>query len=145
MPRGDYANTEKLAVEIVRNAEFACGWTPGPLLSQHAQHEEGCDLLSTPPDGGPPHRIEVKGWGEPLLAHDGAFTYPADVNREQFARAKSDPNWRLEIVGNLTAVRAGTEQPERLTLTAEQVVERAECWRYRIPLDGLAERVSKVT
>lgn len=144
MPRGEYANTEKLAVEIVRDAEFVRGWTPGPLLNQHAQHEEGCDLLSTPPDGGPPHRIEVKGWGEPLTA-DGAFTYPADVNREQYEHAKSDPNWRLEIVGNLAAVRAGTGQPERLTLTGKEVVQRAECWRYRIPLDGLAERVRPAT
>jgi hypothetical protein len=67
------------------------------------------------------------------------------VNREQYERAKSDPNWRLEIVGNLAAVRGGTGQPERLTLTGAEVVQRAECWRYRIPLDGLAERISKVT
>lgn len=143
MPRGEYANTEKLAVEIVRDAEIARGWTPGPLLAQHAQHQEGCDLLSTPPDGGPPHRIEVKGWGESLLADNGAFTYPADVNREQFEHAKDDPNWRLEIVGNLAAVRAGAGPPERLTLTAGEVVRRAECWRYRIPLDGLAQQVQR--
>jgi hypothetical protein len=145
MPRGEYANTERLAVEIVRDAELARGWTPGPLLGQHDQHKEGCDLLSTPPNGGPPHRIEVKGWSEPLLADNSAFTYPADVNREQFERAKSDPNWRLEIVGNLAAVRAGTGQPERLTLTRDEVVKRAECWRYRIPLDGLAQHVRKDT
>lgn len=141
MPRGEYANTEKLAVEIVRDAEIARGWRPGPLLSQHDQHEEGCDLLSTPPDGGPPHRIEVKGWGEPLLAPNGTFNYPADVNREQYERAKNDPNWRLEIVANLAAVRADGGKPERLTLTRDEVVRRAECWRYRIPLDGLAERI----
>ena len=143
MPRGEYANTEKLAVKIVRDVEFARGWTPGPLLGQHDQHEEGCDLLSTPPDGGPSHRIEVKGWGEPLLTDNGVFNYPADVNREQYEHAKAAPNWRLEIVGNLAAVRAGTGQPERLTLTAGEVVKRAECWRYRIPLDGLAERVQR--
>jgi hypothetical protein len=145
VPRGEYANTEKLAVEIVRDDEFARGWTPGPLLGQRAQHAEGCDLFSTPPDGGPPHRIEVKGWGEPLLAPNGAFNYPADVNREQYERATSDPNWRLEIVGNLAAVRASTGQPERLTLTGEEVVRRAECWRYRIPLDGLTKRIRKAT
>jgi hypothetical protein len=144
MPRGEYANTEKLAIQIVRAAELAHGWTPGPLLSQHDQHEEGCDLLSTPPDGGPPHRIEAKGWGEPLLTLDGAFTDPADVNREQYEHAKNDPNWRLEIVGNLAAVRAETGKPERLTLTGEEVVRRAECWRYRIPLDGLVENVRRV-
>jgi hypothetical protein len=115
------------------------------LLAQHAQHEAGCDLLSTPPEGGVPHPIEAKGWGEPLLAPDGSFTYPADVNREQFERAKRDPSWRLEIVGNLTAARSGTGAAERLTLTASEVVDRASCWRYRVRLDGLAVRVNDGT
>lgn len=141
MPRGEYANTEHAAVEIVRAAELARGWQPGPLLAQHAQHEAGCDLLSTPPDGGPPHAIEVKGWGEPLLAPDGSFTYPADINREQFERAERDPNWRLEIVGNLTAARSGVGVAECLTLTAAEVIERAACWRYRVTLGDLAERI----
>lgn len=141
MPRGESATIEKLAVEIVRDAEVARGWQPGPLLGQHAQHQQGCDLLSTPPDGGSAHPIEVKGWGDPLLTPDGSFSFPADVNREQFERAKIDPNWRLEIVGNLTAVHAGTGQPQRLTLTASEVKGRAVCWRYQVPLDGLAERV----
>lgn len=141
MPRGEYAEIEKLAVNIVRERETARGWMPGPVLGQHDQHQEGCDLLSAPPDGGPAHRIEVKGWGEPLLAADGSFTYPADVNHEQVERAKSDPNWRLEIVGNLTAVHAGTGEPQCLTLSAAEVVGRADAWRYRVSLDGLADRV----
>jgi hypothetical protein len=143
VPRGEYANTEHAAVEIVRAAELARGWKPGPLLGQHAQHEAGCDLLSTPPDGGPPHPVEVKGWGEPLLAADDSFTYPADINREQFERATRDPNWRLEIVGNLAAVRAGTGHPERLTLTAAEIIARASCWRFRVSLDGLNARVKR--
>src|SRR5204863_224286 len=85
-------------------------------------------------------RAVAKAWGEPLL-RDGKFTYPADVNKEQLERAKSDPNWRLEIVGNIAAVRAGEGKPERLTLTGREVVERAAGWRYRVPLDGLAERL----
>lgn len=85
------------------------------------------------------HRIEVKGRGEPPLARNGTSTTP-DVNQEQYERAKSDPDWRLEIVANLATVRAGTGKPERLTLTRDEVVKRAECWRYRLPLDGLAER-----
>lgn len=141
MPRGEYANIEKLAVEIVCETERACGRQPGKLLSQHEQHKEGCDLFSTPADNGPAYPIEVKGWGEPLLMPDGSFSFPADVNREQFERAKIDPNWRLEIVGNLTAVHAGTGQPQRLTLTASEVTDRAVCWRYQVPLDGLAEQV----
>lgn len=143
MPRGEYANLEHEAVQIVRASELARGWQPGPVLAQHAQHEAGCDLLSTPPDGRTPHPIEVKGWGEPLLTPNGSFTDAADVNREQFQRAEHDPNWRLEIVGNLTAARTGTGMPERLTLTAAEVVDRVVCWRYRVPLAGLAERVER--
>jgi hypothetical protein len=142
MPKGTFADIEKLAVEIVRKGEIARGWNPGPLLGQHQQHEEGCDLSSRPPDGGPAHRIEVKGWGEPLLMPDGSFTDLADVNHEQIDRARNDPAWRLEIVGNLTAVRAGTGAAQRLTLSAAEVRERAVGWRYRVPLDGLAERVA---
>ncbi len=136
-------DVERAAVEIVRMAEIARGWQPEPLLGQPAQRTEGCDFLSTPPDGGAAHRIEVKGWGESLLCADGSFSYPADVTREQFEHAKADPTrWRLEIVGNLSAVLDGSGQPQRLTLTGSEVAERARCWRYQVPLDGLAERVN---
>jgi hypothetical protein len=112
VPRGRYSETEKRAVEIVRQGEIERGWEPSALLGQHAQHKEGCDLLSAPPGGGAPHAIEVKGWGEPLLQPDGSFTYPADVNTEQLQRAAHDPTWRLEIVANLDAVDAGTGEVE---------------------------------
>jgi hypothetical protein len=130
----------------VRAAEVARRWQPGLLLDQRAQHTEGCDFLSASPGGGSAHRIEVKGWGEPLLAADGSFSYPADVTREQFEHAKADPTtWRLEIVGNLTAVLAGSGQPQRLTLDGSEVVDRACCWRYHVRLDGLAERIDDGT
>lgn len=133
---------EKAAFEIVQASEIARGWRPGALLGQRAQRSEGCDFLSTPPDGGPTHRIEVKGWGEPLLRADGSFCYPADVTSEQFERAKADPTkWRLEIVGNLTAVLRDDSQPQRLTLDGSEVVQRASCWRYQVRLDGLADRI----
>lgn len=144
MPRGDFTNTEARAVEIVCDEERAQGFQPGNLLGQRAQHDEGCDLLSVPENGGPAHRIEVKGWGEPLLKADGSFTYPADVNQEQVDRARTDPTWRLEIVGNIAAERAGTGKAERLTLTGAEVAERAIGWRYRVPLNGLAARVKAV-
>jgi hypothetical protein len=140
VPRGDYDKTAKCAVEIVREAEVAKGWNPSELLPQSKQREEGCDILSQPPDGGTAHRIEVKGWGEPL--RDGTeFRYQADVNAEQLDRARSDPTWRLEVVGNIAAVRAGVGGPELLTLSGQEVVDRAEAWRHRIRLDGLTSRV----
>lgn len=144
MPRGDYTNTEARAVEIVCEVERAQGFQPSDLLSQRAQHDEGCDVLSVPANGGPAHRIEVKGWGEPLRKPDGSFTYPADVNQEQLERARSDPLWRLEIVANIAAERSGTGKVERLTLSGAEVTERAVGWRYRVPLDGLVDRVVEV-
>lgn len=84
----------------------------------------------------PPHRIEIEGWGEPLLAPDGSFSYPADVNQEQLQHARSDPNWRLEIVGNLTAVRDGTG-PAQTPYTDRQGGRGA---RYLLALLHLARR-----
>jgi hypothetical protein len=141
VPKGAYADKEKVAIEVVREAEIARGWQPGPILGQQAQHAEGCDLFSYPPDGGPAHAIEVKGWGEPLLRPDGSFTYPADVNAEQLERAKGDASWRLVIVANLDAVMAKTGEAEVLTLTSSDVIQRAVGWRYRVPLDGLQSSI----
>lgn len=143
MPRGEYAKVEHAAIEIVRAAEQARGWEVGPQLGQRAQRKAGCDLLSMPPDGGPRHPVEVKGWGAPLIAAEDSFSYPAEVNREQYDRAKHDPNWRLEIVANLTAFLAGTGQSQRLTLTGAEVTERAYPKLYRVCLDGFADRVSE--
>lgn len=88
-----------------------------------------------------PTPVEVKGWGEPLMRPGGEFTYDADVNVEQHARAFRDPNWRLEIVANLTAARVGAGEIQRLTLTASEVVDRARPWRYKVLLSGLADRI----
>ena len=117
----------------------------GRCLSKAQERREGCDFFSSPPDGGPAHPIEVKGWGDPLIGADGSFTYPADINVQQFERAQRDPTWRLEIVGNLAAHRAGLGAYQRLTLSGAEVVERAQPWRYTVPLDGLAGRVKELT
>lgn len=138
---GEASSTERDAMALVRSEEVERGWRPGRVLSQARQPIEGCVFLSEPPGGGQPHPVEVKGWGEPLLRRSDQFSYPADINVEQLERAGREPNWRLEIVGNLTAARHGTGQPERLTLTAREVVERATGWKYKVPLDGRARRV----
>jgi hypothetical protein len=85
VPKGAYSDKEKLAIEIVRQAEIARGWDPGSILGQHKQHQQGCDLMSSPPDGGQARPIEVKGWGEALLRADGVFTNPADVNADSWS------------------------------------------------------------
>ncbi|MDA0160468.1 hypothetical protein OM076_09335 [Solirubrobacter ginsenosidimutans] len=142
MPRSPSGlSTEREAVSVVRAEEHARGWIPAPNLSKSEEARHGCDFFSQPPDGGTPHPVEVKGWGEPLKRPDGAFTYDADVNAEQLARASRDPNWRLEIVANLTAARSGAGDIQRLTLTAAEVVRRARPWRYKVPLSGLSDRI----
>jgi hypothetical protein len=77
---------EQEATTIVCAEEVANGWTPGPPLSKSREREEGCDFLSTPPNGGEPHPIEVKGWGESLFLSDGRFRDRQDINAEQPAR-----------------------------------------------------------
>lgn len=141
MPATAFRSTEREAVEIARREEAERGWRPDPVLAQSRQPVEGCDFLSTPPDGGPPHPVEVKGWGESLLKPSGGFSYPADINHEQLERAQRDPSFRLEIVANLTAARRGEGRPERLTLTAADVVERARPWKHKVALEELADRI----
>jgi hypothetical protein len=85
--------------------------------------------------------IEIKGWGRPLRLLDGSFSYPADINAQQHRRALDDDSWRLEIVANLTAARAGSSRPERLTLSSAEVRERALPLKLAVPLDGLQNRI----
>lgn len=74
-------------MEIVTAEEAARGWNAVWVGSWAKERELGCDLLSTPPGGGEPFRIEVKGWGEPLLTSKGTFTYGQDVRASQLHAA----------------------------------------------------------
>jgi hypothetical protein len=136
--------TEKEAVRIVREEEEQAGRRV-EALTKSRERSEGCDFLSYPPDGGPPDRVEVKGWSAPFMkvTKSGvpAFSYESEVNVEQLGRARIDPRWRLEIVANLAAVRAGTGEAQRLSLTGTEVVERAKPWKFRVSLEGLAGRI----
>jgi hypothetical protein len=138
MPRRDDLHTEREAMAIVRAEEKARGWMPGPALSKHQEKLEGCDFLSGPPDGGPPHPVEVKGWGESLFLPDGRFRYRQDINEEQLDRAQRDRNWRLEIVANLSAAREGRGEAERLTVRPADLDGRVTPWKFRVDLTGLA-------
>jgi hypothetical protein len=131
---------EVRAVDIVCTRLSSRGWQVDPPLAQIRQPVEGCDFFATSP-GGDRHAIEVKGWGEPLLGPSGRFLHAADINAEQLRRAKDDERWRLEIVGNLDAVIAGRGAAQCLSLTGEEVAQRAEGWKYRVPLDDFADRV----
>jgi hypothetical protein len=122
MPRGANWDTEQTAMKIVLREEVARGWRP-QRLSKAGERREGCDFLSYPPDGDEPDRVEVKGRGASSFMPRG-FGYGVQVNAEQLERALRHGRWRLEIVANLTAAREGTGAPERLTLSATEVVKR---------------------
>lgn len=136
--------TEKEAMRIVHEEEERAGRRI-ERLTKRRERSEGCDFLSHPPGGGPPDRVEVKGWSAPFMkmlkSGTAVFSYGSEVNFEQLERARIDPRWRLEIVANLAAVRAGNGEPQRLSLTGKEVVKRAMPWKFRIPLDGLEDRI----
>ena len=146
MPRSELAlRTERDAIAIVRAEYELAGWIVGPALSKVEERRQGCDLVAEHPDTGERLWIEVKGWGEPFLGARGGFNYPADINAQQHGRAVDDDRWRLEIVANLAAARAGSGQPQRLTLSAQAVRQRAIPLKLAIPLDGLERQIREVT
>ena len=123
-------------MEIVLAEEVAAGWTPRVLGAAALEKQHGCDILSVPPAGGEPHPVEVKGWGAPFIATRQQFGYHQDIRASQMLAAQRDPNFRIEIVANLTAYVAGTGRYERLTLTASEIIERAIPRLYDVPLAG---------
>jgi hypothetical protein len=134
------------AVRIVLLEERARGWQPKEIGIATEEKRLGCDLLSIPPEGGDPHPVEVKGWGEAFLSlSSGRFVYDQDIRASQMEAAKRNPNYRLEIVANLTAYLAGTGPYERLTLTAAEICERAVPRLYDVPLSGMEEGIRRET
>ena len=123
-------------MDIVLAEEIAAGWTPRVLGAAAMQKQHGCDVLSTPPGGGVAHPVEVKGWGEPFLTSRQQFSYHQDIRASQMLAAQRDPNYRIEMVANLTAYLAGTGPYERLTLTASELIERAVPRLFDVPLTG---------
>jgi hypothetical protein len=92
------------AMTIVLEEELARGWTPRALGARE-QLEHGCDILSTPPDGGEPDRIEVKAIGRPLLTKTGKWSWPDIVVRESqvIACERNPESFRFEVVANIDA------------------------------------------
>jgi hypothetical protein len=123
-------------MEIVLAEEMAAGWTPRVLGAAALEKQHGCDILSVPPAGGDPHPVEVKGWGDPFIASRRRFGYDQDIRASQMEAPERDPNFRIEIVANLTAYLAGVGPYERLTLTASEIIERAVPRLYDVPLSG---------
>ena len=123
--------------------EAARGWSPSEVRVATEEKRLGCDVLSLPPAGGDPHPVEVKGWGEPFLSVSGRFNYAQDIRASQMEAAQPDPNFRVEIVANLTAYPTRTGPYARLTLTAAEICDRAIPRLFDIPLEGLTERIRR--
>lgn len=123
-------------MDIVLAEELAAGWSPRVLGAAALEKHHGCDILSTPPGGGEPHPVEVKGWGEPFVSGRGRFGYDQDIRASQMAAAQRDPNFRIEMVANLTAYLAGSGPYERLTLSSDEIIRRAIPRLYDVPLTG---------
>jgi hypothetical protein len=131
----------RAAMAIVTAEEQARGHRvelPGSWANERLY---GCDLLSYPPDSGEPERVEVKGWGEPILTSTGRFTYGQDIRASQVAAVLGDAPFRLEIVANLDAHLNGGADYQRLTLSSSEIRSRLMPRLYEIPLAGLEDRV----
>jgi hypothetical protein len=115
---------------------------PQVLGAAALEKEHGCDILSTPPEGGDPHPVEVKGWGEPLRRPSGKFNYPQDLRASQMRAARRNANFRIEIVANLTAHHMHGDEYERLTLTAEEV-RRATPRLWEVRLEGRESQITR--
>jgi hypothetical protein len=99
------------ALQIVLAEERAKGWTPRDLGAKE-QLQYGCDILSAPPDGGDPHRIEVKAMGRPFLTKTGKWSWPDIVVRQsQLDACKGD--------------RAATRSASRSSQISMHTVSRA--------------------
>jgi len=136
-------------VKIVFDEERSKGWTPR-VLGAREQKCNGCDIISTPPDGGDPHFIEVKAMGRPFLTKTGKWSWPDVVVRQsQLDACKGDrcDSFRFEIVANLTAYRDHDDPYERLTLTAKDVIGN-EASRIQLLVklhDGLKAEIRRST
>lgn len=135
-------STEKDAMAMVLLEEEARGRTID-LLSKAQEREHGCDFLSELDNE--IEYVEVKGWGEPLVA-DGEFTYLGDMNAQQHeAAVRLGDKFRLEFVGNLTAARTGTGDAQRLTLLGSEIAANAQPIRYSVELSSFVDRVRPAT
>lgn len=130
----------KIAMEIVTSEERQNGWAPHVIGVASQEKEHGCDILSTPPEGGEPHPVEVKGWGEAFIGARGQFLYTQDLRASQMRAAKNDPNFRIEIVANLTSYLGGDGPYERLTLRANEI-KSAQPRLWEVVLDGKQDEI----
>ena len=108
-------------MKIILAEETRNNWSAEEIGVATLEKKYGCDILSTPPTGGDPHPVEVKGWGLPFRGPSGKFNDPQDLRASQMEAAERDGNFRVEIVANLTAHLATGAPYERLTLTAQEL------------------------
>jgi hypothetical protein len=133
------------AMEIVVAEELAAGHRPHVLGAAALEKQHGCDILVTAAEGHEPIPVEVKGWGEPFVSGSGLWRYEQDIRASQKEAAERNPEYRIEVVANLTAYLAGDGPYERLTLTAAEISEHAKPRLYDVPLEGKEDEIVRRT
>ncbi len=129
-------------MDIVAAEERCNGWKPQVIGVAALEKQHGCDILSTPPKGGEPHPVEVKGWGDAFIGARGRFLYTQDLRDSQMQAAVRNPNFRIEIVANLKRYLAGEAPYERLTLRAAEI-KSAQPRLWEVKLDAKAGEIRK--
>ncbi len=129
-------------MEIVLAEERMRGNSAHALAGAHLEKAHGCDILSTVPGQDDPTRIEVKGWGTPLIAAGGKFNWPLELQVSQHDAARTvGVSFRAEIVANLRAYLDHGAPYERLTVPGAYISTNAVPSAYAVPLEGLRDAV----
>jgi hypothetical protein len=124
-------------MEIVLAEERLLGRSAEPLPGTRLEKQYGCDILVHRGDDAEPERVEVKGWGDPLVGRRGKLSWPLDVQVSQFEAARSGAPFRVEIVANLTRFLDGGDPYERLTVPGAFVADHALPSGYMVILEEI--------
>ena len=131
------------AMEIIVAEEWLAGNTPEPIRGTHLEQVYGCDVLVRVPGLAEPEHVEVKGWGAPLIAHKGKFSWRQDMQVSQYRAACSGVSYRMEIVANLRRFLDAGDGYDRLTVGGGFIREQAEPLGYQVDLEPLRDGIRR--
>jgi hypothetical protein len=131
------------AMEVIVAEEWLAGNTPEPIRGTHLEQVHGCDILVGVPGQAEPDRVEVKGWGEPMIAVRGKFSWRQDMQVSQYRSASSGLPFRMEIVANLRRFLDAGDRYDRLTVDADFIRRQAQPSAYEVDLEPLREGIRR--
>jgi hypothetical protein len=133
----------RAAMDIVVAEEWLAGRRPEPIRGTHLERIYGCDILVYVEEREEPDRVEVKGWGDPLIATRGAFSWRQDLQVSQYEAACSGAPFRVEIVANLRAFLGAGGNFDRLTVHGDFVRNHGRPSAYEVALDPLKDDIRR--